>query len=146
MTLRLDAGRVAGARLASTLAALCITLAAACADQLGAGDTLSGHWNNSDARLDASRDSVVFTARCQRATFGPIVLDSNYRFLAESVVFTEIGNLNFPPGDRLRISGTVTDGQISLSVLLIRTSPPVNDPLFMILKSGVSGDPLVCNA
>ena len=128
------------------VAGLLIAAIAACADQLGPGDRLSGHWFNADARLDAGPDSVVFAARCQRATFGPIVLDGNRAFEAESSSFTEIGNIVVSPGDRLRIQGTVTDGRLNLAVLVIRTSPPIPDPIAMMLQSGKSSDPLVCNA
>lgn len=146
MTIKPIAHRLDHMGMAFVASLLLVAAVAACADQLGPGDTLSGHWFNADARLDASPDSVVFVARCQRATFGPIVLDGNRAFEAESASFLEIGNLNFPPGDQLRIQGTVTDGHLNLTVLVIRTSPPIPDPIAMMLRSGKSSDSLVCNA
>ena len=134
----LRAGRVAGLFLTAFLAA--------CQGPLEPGDTLSGHWSSPDAAFDASSQAMVFTARCERAEFGPVVLDANRNFQAESTVFTETGNAIHSPGDRLRIQGYFAGNQLMLQLVVIRTLPPVSDPVLITLAPGKARTPLVCSA
>ncbi len=121
-------------------------LAAGCQGPLAPGDTLSGHFSNADARLDVSGSTVVFTARCQHAEFGPIVLDANRQFSAESVVYDVTGNIFHSPGDKLEIQGHFVGQDLVLQLRVVRAEPPVSDPYVITLAPGSSTGVLVCNA
>ena len=120
-------------------------LAAACQGPLAPGDTLRGHFSNPDARLDVSGTAVVFSARCQHAEFGPIVLDANRRFSAESVVFIQAGGIFISDRDKLEIQGHFDGPDLVLQLRVIRADPPVADPYVITLSPGGPGDPPVCN-
>jgi hypothetical protein len=128
-------------------ALLVIVLAAGCrSSMLEPGDTLSGHWNNANASLDANQNGVVFVLPCDQAEFGPLVLDSNRAFAADSKVFTEGGNITHFPDDRLHIQGTVTGGTIMLTFYVTRTSGGGSDPINMTLTLGKAQPAQVCTA
>ena len=121
-------------------------LAAGCQGPLAPGDTLRGHFANADARLDVSGSTVVFAARCQHAEFGPIVLDANREFSAESVVYDVTGNILHSPGDKLQIQGHFVGADLVLQLRVVRTEPPVSDPYVITLSPGAFPGNLVCNA
>jgi hypothetical protein len=120
-------------------------LAAGCQGPLAPGDTLSGHFSNADARLDVSGSLVVFAARCQRAEFGPIVLDEHRRFSAESAVFIQAGGIFVSDRDKLQIQGHFDGTDLVLQLRVIRADPPVADPYVLTLSPTGPGDPPVCN-
>jgi hypothetical protein len=110
------------------------------------GDTLSGHWINANASLDANQNTVVFVLPCDRAEFGPIVLDANRAFAADSRVFTESGNIIHFPDDRLHIQGTVAGDTIMLTLYITRASGGGSDPITMTLTLGKTQPTQVCVA
>jgi hypothetical protein len=124
-----------------------IMLVAACqTSMLEPGDTLSGHWISSDASLDANRNTVVFVLPCDRAEFGPLVLDANRTFAADSRVFTEVGNIVHFPDDRLHLQGTVVGDKVMLAIYVIRAAGGGSDPIAMTLTLGKTQPPQVCVA
>jgi hypothetical protein len=128
-------------------ALLVIVLVAACQNSvLEPGDTLSGHWINADASLDANQNAVVFILPCDRAEFGPIVLDANRAFEADSRVFTESGNIIHFPDDRLHIQGTLVGDRIMLTLHITRASGAGSDPIVLTLTLGKMQPPQVCAA
>lgn len=128
-------------------ALIAIMMVAACqSSALEPGDTLSGHWVNADASLDANQSAVVFVLPCDRAEFGPIVLDANRAFAADSRVFTEGGNIIHFPDDRLHIQGTVTGDKIMLTLYVIRAAGGGSDPITLTLNLGKAQPAQVCAA
>ena len=125
---------------------LIVLLAACQTSVLEPGDALSGHWINSGASLDANRNAVVFVLPCDRAEFGPLVLDANRTFSADSRVFTEGGNIIHFPDDRLHIQGTLADDKIMLTLYVIRAAGGRSDPIVMTLTLGKTQPPQVCAA
>jgi hypothetical protein len=123
-----------------------IFLAACQGSALERGDTLSGHWFNPDASLDASQSGVVFQPPCERAEFGPIVLDDHRAFAADSRVFTERGNIIQFPDDRLHIQGNVAGNRINVTFYVTRASGGSSDPVAMTLVLGKTQPVLVCVA
>lgn len=144
-----DPGRRDGVRrvMRHRCALILLVVVASCQDStLEPGDTLSGHWINSDASLDANQNSVVFTLPCWRAEFGPIVLDANRAFAADSRMFTETGNIIHFPDDRLHIQGNLIGDRISLTLYVFRTSGGGSDPIVLTLTPGRTQGPAVCLA
>jgi hypothetical protein len=128
-------------------ALIAIVLVAACqSSTLEPGDTLSGHWINANASLDANQNTVVFVLPCDRAEFGPIVLDANRSFAADSRVFTEVGNIIHFPDDRLHIQGTVVGNTITLTINVFRSSGGGSDPIAVTLTQGKTQPAPVCVA
>jgi hypothetical protein len=126
---------------------LLVGLAAACADALAPGGTLAGHWVNADARFDATAEKAVFTGRCQRAEFAPVVLDANGEFHAESVTLVQTGNVKPDPNARLEIQGRVAGDSLVLGLRLrSMLSSYAGDPLVTTLVRGTARDPIGCNA
>jgi hypothetical protein len=124
-----------------------VVLAAACqGSPLEPGDTLSGHWINSDASLNANQNSVVFQLPCERAEFGPVVLDASRAFTGDSRTLTESGNIIHFPDDRLHIQGSVVGDKIMLTLFITRTSGGGSDPIAMTLTPGRTQPPVVCTA
>jgi hypothetical protein len=121
-------------------------LALACRGPIEPGDSLVGHWRADGYRLDATAAGISYAARCVRAEFGPVTLDANREFHAESLVYTVSGLVIHSPGDRLQIQGRFVGDQLVLQLVVIRSEPPVFDPLVVTLSPGVQTDPLVCNS
>jgi hypothetical protein len=117
-----------------------------CQGSLGTGDTLLGKWKNPDARLVASDKGVDYTARCMHATFGPVVIDGNNHFTAQSTSLELGGNIIPTPGETLEIRGQFVEGGLSLQLFFHVPGHPVNDPIGITLTPGGSSDVLVCNA
>lgn len=122
-----------------------VTFAAGCQSSLEPGDVLSGRWINSDASLAANQDSVVFQQPCERAVFGPIVLDANRDFTTDSKMLTITGNILHSPDEQLHIQGHFVGDNITLLLYSTGTSGG-SDPISITLTPGRSQSPPVCSA
>ena len=129
-------------------AAILPALCGGCASTPGGSVALlSGYWTNSNnAQLSASPDSAVFALPCERAVFAPLAVDSTGAFAATSTSFLETGNVLYSPGDELRIQGRLANNEVTLQLYVVRTSPPVSDPIVMTLSPGGSRSTPVCTA
>jgi hypothetical protein len=125
---------------------LALLLLLGCQASLEPGAALAGYFSNADAQLTATAKGMVFNSRCEHAEFGPVVLGANRDFEAESTVFTVSGNIVHSPNDRLRLTGHFDGDQLVLQVYVVRSEPPVQDPIVITLSPGGPHDTLVCNA
>ena len=118
----------------------------ACQSSVDSSNAVVGYWSNDDVHLSATSTAAVLDMPCQQAGFAALVVDSTGNFSAESSSFTESGNVNQQPGDKLHIGGHLTADTLFLTVYVIHPSPPVSDPLAFRLVAGGSHTTPVCTA
>ncbi|MES2305752.1 MAG: hypothetical protein V4558_09595 [Gemmatimonadota bacterium] len=126
---------------------LLLLLVAGCggSSPAGPGDLVSGKWATAGAQLTAGNSQVTFAQRCLRAKFPPITLDSAGSFSVESDALEITGNIRTDPTDRMRLQGRFEGDTLKLQFLILRSTPPMNDPVLISLVPGTNRDPLVCN-
>ncbi len=120
---------------------LLLLLVAGCggSSPAGPGDLVSGKWATAGAQLTAGNSQVTFAQRCLRS-LAKIGLPD-----LESDALEITGNIRTDPTDRMRLQGRFEGDTLKLQFLILRSTPPMNDPVLISLVPGTNRDPLVCN-
>lgn len=119
-------------------------LVAGCHD-MSTSDTLIGYWTADNLHFSATATGAVLDMPCLHAIYAPIIVTDAGKIAATSTSLTITGNIMHTPGAELQITGGRDGQSLTLSVVIVNTSP-VNDPLSVLLSPGGSHDPLLCTA